>query len=210
MAKRRVHEIAKERGISSKEVIAILQKAGLDVKTAAQSVDEGDIARAFNPGAQTNGAGDGAGGERGSAAQGGAAAAGDGQGGDGAAKPQRPQRAAPPANVAGGGRRRRVVIDSQASRRPSGPAPQQQAPRRGRGRRRRTPWVEPDLNAPAPPVEEAPPAQIASGATVKEVAESLGLSAAEVIKKLMQLGEMATLTQTLSEEAIVTLAEEFD
>ena len=29
MAKKRVHEIAKERGISSKEVLAILQKAGL-------------------------------------------------------------------------------------------------------------------------------------------------------------------------------------
>ena len=214
MAKRRVHEIAKERGIPSKEVIAILQKAGLDVKTAAQSVDEGDIERAFNPGAQSNGAeaaggGNGAGEKQGGAAQaasGGSAPAGDGD----AAKPQRPQRAAPPANVGGGGRRRRVVIDSQASRRPSGPAPQQQAPRRGRGRRRRTPWVEPDLNAPAPPVEEAPPAEIQSGATVKEVAESLGLSSAEVIKKLMELGEMATLTQTLSEEAIVTLAEEFD
>jgi translation initiation factor IF-2 len=211
MAKRRVHEIAKERGIPSKEVIAILQKAGLDVKTAAQSVDEGDIERAFNPGAQTNGdavapAADGDGG----APQQPAAADGDGAEEAPAQKPQRPQRAAPPANVGGGGRRRRVVIDSQASRRPSGPMPQQQAPRRGRGRRRRTPWVEPDLNAPAPPVEEAPPAEIPSGATVKEVAESLGLSAAEVIKKLMELGEMATLTQTLSEEAIVTLAEEFD
>ena len=80
MAKRRVHEIAKERGISSKEVIAILQKAGLDVKTAAQSVDEGDIARAFNPGAQpTNGDGaSGAGGDGGAAAgQGAARGAGD-------------------------------------------------------------------------------------------------------------------------------------
>ena len=50
MAKKRVHEIAKERGISSKEVIAVLQKAGLDVKAAASSVDERDIARAFSPG----------------------------------------------------------------------------------------------------------------------------------------------------------------
>ncbi|MFL5839397.1 MAG: translation initiation factor IF-2, partial [Thermoleophilaceae bacterium] len=49
---------------------------------------------------------------------------------------------------------------------------------------------------------------IASGATVKEVAESLGLPSAEVIKKLMQLGEMATLTQTLTDEAIGVLAEE--
>src|ERR671926_318579 len=70
MAKKRVHEIAKERGISSKEVLAVLQKAGLDVKAAASSVDEGDIARAFSggngadaPGGVPRGAG--AGGRRG-------------------------------------------------------------------------------------------------------------------------------------------------
>src|SRR3954462_2479683 len=50
MAKKRVHEIARERGMSSKEVIATLQKAGLDVKAAASSVDENDVARAFNGG----------------------------------------------------------------------------------------------------------------------------------------------------------------
>src|SRR3954465_860589 len=50
MAKKRVHEIAKERGISSKEVIAVLQKAGLDVKASASSVDENDIAMAFSNG----------------------------------------------------------------------------------------------------------------------------------------------------------------
>src|SRR5881227_1266558 len=50
MAKKRVHEIAKERGISSKEVIAVLQKAGLDVKASASSVEENDIAMAFNGG----------------------------------------------------------------------------------------------------------------------------------------------------------------
>ena len=31
MAKKRVHEIAKEKGISSKEVLAVLQGAGIDV-----------------------------------------------------------------------------------------------------------------------------------------------------------------------------------
>src|SRR5918994_2310976 len=56
MAKKRVHEIAKQRGMPSKEVIAILQKAGLDVKTAAQSVDENDIAMAFNGGKKPDGA----------------------------------------------------------------------------------------------------------------------------------------------------------
>ena len=42
------------------------------------------------------------------------------------------------------------------------------------------------------------------------MAESLGLSAPDVIKKLMELGEMATLTCTLSDEAIEVLAEGFD
>src|SRR6266508_5669448 len=51
MAKKRVHQIAKEKGISSKEVLAVLQGAGLDVKAAASSVDEADVARAFGNGA---------------------------------------------------------------------------------------------------------------------------------------------------------------
>ena len=42
------------------------------------------------------------------------------------------------------------------------------------------------------------------------MAESLGLGAPEVIKKLMELGEMATLTQTLSDDAIQVLAEALD
>src|SRR5207247_3706405 len=103
----------------------------------------------------------------------------------------------------------RVVIDSQAARRPQSPPPPHQPPRRGRGRRRRTPWVEPDLTQPEPEKREEPVVDVNSGATVKEVAETLGLSSPEVIKKLMELGEMATLTQTLPDEAIQVLADEF-
>jgi translation initiation factor IF-2 len=233
MAKKRVHEIAKERGISSKEVLAVLQKAGLDVKAAASSVDEDDIKRAFSNGAESpkdeqpkqtdaKASGDGAqapapkqdapkqkpGGDQPKAERQ-AKPESQQQGGDGGQRPQRPQRR-PEQGGGGGGRRRRVVIDSQASRRPQGPPPVQQPPRRGRGRRRRTPWVEPDLTAqPEPQQQEEPATAVNSGATVKEVAESLGLGAPEVIKKLMELGEMATLTQTLSDEAIGVLAEEF-
>lgn len=229
----------------SKEVIAVLQRAGLDVKAAASSVDERDIARAFDGGDAGDGAGAGADerpaparaqapspqrgaapaqaqGSRGQAPQGGRAPQqgaapqragapqrrpeGPAQGGQRPQRPTRPQRGAP--GAPGGGGRRRVVIDSQASRRQQGPPAQQQPPRR-RGRRRRTPWVEPDLTPHEPVVQEEPAVKIPSGATVKEVAESLGLGAPEVIKKLMQLGEMATLTQTLSDDAIGVLAEEF-
>jgi translation initiation factor IF-2 len=75
--------------------------------------------------------------------------------------------------------------------------------------------VEPDLEAEAQAKLEAeqqeePAVQVRSGSTVKEVAESLQLGAPEVIKKLMELGEMATLTQTLSDEAIEVLADALD
>jgi translation initiation factor IF-2 len=52
--------------------------------------------------------------------------------------------------------------------------------------------------------------RINSGSTVKDVAEYLGVAVPEVIKKLMSLGEMATLTQTLSDDAIQVLADEFE
>ncbi len=234
MAKKRVHEIAKEKGISSKEVLAILQKAGFNVKAAASSVDEDDIVRAFSGGtagddapaepadgakapAPSSGS-DGAPSSAGTPGPNGAGAApadGAGAGGDAKRDRPRPTRAARggEAGGGGGGRRRRVVIDSQAARRDRQPPPPQQPARRGRGRRRRPQWVEPDLEAlaaarDAPREEPAVPVQ--SGSTVKEVAESLQLSSPEVIKKLMELGEMATLTQTLTDEAIEVLADAFD
>src|SRR3954451_17871865 len=205
MAKKRVHEIAKEKGIPSKEVLAKLQAAGFDVKAAASSVDEADIERAFNgETASANGE-----------AEAPAAPEGSGDGspakpaaGDSQAKRPRPTRGE--GGPGAGGRRRRVVIDSQAGRgRPGGPPPPQQPVRRGRGRRRRPQWVEPDLTA-VPEVVEQPPTEIQSVATVGQVAESLGLSPAEAIKKLMELGEMATLTQTLTDDAIEVLADGFD
>ena len=52
--------------------------------------------------------------------------------------------------------------------------------------------------------------KVNSGATVREVAESLGLGSAEVIKKLMTMGEMATLTQTLTDDSIRAIADEYD
>jgi translation initiation factor IF-2 len=106
-----------------------------------------------------------------------------------------------------GGRRRRVVIDSQASRRQS-PAPMPQQ-RRRRSRGRGAPPPEPG-DRPATAVVEAPPVKIPSGATVRDVAEHLGVPVSEVLKKLMAMGEMASITQTLSDDAIGIVAEEFD
>jgi len=62
---------------------------------------------------------------------------------------------------------------------------------------------------PAPTVEPEA-TRVNSGATVREVAETLGLAPAEVIKKLMTMGEMATLTQTLTDESVRAIADEYD
>jgi len=110
--------------------------------------------------------------------------------------------------AAGPGGRRRVVIDSQASRRT--PGQQQQPPRRQRrGRRRRGTYddtVAPLNEAAATHTDLV---RINSGSTVKDIAESMGVPVPDIIKKLMMLGEMATLTQTLSDDAVGVLAEEF-
>ena len=212
MAKKRVHEIAKAQGVTSKEVIAALAAAGVEVKAAASSVEEqvaldalgkGDgAAPAAKPDAPAKAK------AKPPAAKAEAPAAGAPKA---EAKPQ-PAAATKPAAASGGGggkRMRRVVIDSQASRRERMPAPPPQRPPRRRGGRRRRPLLE---EPPRGPVEQVEPEaiQVPSGATVRDVAETLGLNSADVIKKLMQLGEMATLTQTLSDETVGVLAEEFD
>ncbi len=45
MSKKRVHEIAKEHGLSSKELLERLQAAGVAAKAAASSVEEADALR---------------------------------------------------------------------------------------------------------------------------------------------------------------------
>src|SRR5437763_283759 len=122
---KRVHEIAKERGMAPKELLQRLQGAGIEVRAVSSSVDEAGESRVLGNG-------------------------------DGAA----------------------------------GPAP------------------DPASAAQAPAA--APPAAIpiTSGSTVKDVAEYLDVPVPEVMKKLMALGEMKTLTQTLSDESIQVLASE--
>jgi translation initiation factor IF-2 len=103
------------------------------------------------------------------------------------------------------------VIDSQAARRDhiAKTQPPPRPPRR-RGGRRRRPLLEEPSDRELKQPEEQPAIKVNSGATVREVAESLGLSAAEVIKALMKDGEMATLTQTLTDESVESIAKEFD
>ncbi len=110
----------------------------------------------------------------------------------------------------GPGGRRRVVIDSQASRRQQGGPSNQPQRRPRRGRRRRGTYDDTIAPIDNSAMEATDLIRVSSGSTVKDVAEYLGVPVPEVIKKLMSLGEMATLTQTLSDDAIQVLADEFE
>jgi translation initiation factor IF-2 len=210
MAKKRVHELAKQYDMPSAEVLKRLGDAGIEVKAAASAVDEDAADRALTGRPQAHEE------EAQKAAQSANGGKPEAEGDAAKPAPKRPTRSslqgerAPGAGGAGGVRR--VVIDSQASRRQGGPGggppgPQRRPPRRG-GRRRRGAYVEP---VPQDKASLKPDTiQVNSGSTVKDVAEYLAVPIPEVIKKLMQLGEMATLTQTLADDAIQVLADEFD
>jgi translation initiation factor IF-2 len=218
VAKKRVHEIAKDQGVSSKELLAALKAAGVEAKAAASTVEEADALKAISA-AKGNG---GAEATKKTPAQQQAPASAPKAAAPQppAAKPaaKRPSTSTKPVRAGGtqqssGGnaasKKRRVVIDSQASRREQMGGPPPQRPPRRRGGRRRRPLLEEPPMGPATPAElEA--TKVNSGATVREVAESLGLAPAEVIKKLMMMGEMATLTQTLTDDSVKAIADEYD
>jgi translation initiation factor IF-2 len=219
VAKKRVHEIAKAQGVSSKELLAVLKAAGVEAKAAASTIEEADAVKAIAA-AKGNGAK--------APAKPAAPAAAPPAAQKAAAAPPAKKAAAPvakaststkPVRPAGGpqggaaaggaAKKRRVVIDSQAARRDQMGGPPPQRPPRRRGGRRRRPLLEEPPMGPAPTVEPEA-TKVNSGATVREVAESLGLAPAEVIKKLMTMGEMATLTQTLTDESVRAIADEYD
>ena len=260
---KRVHEIAKERGLPPKEVLQRLQAAGLKVKAVSSSVDEAEARRVLGDG---NGAAQSeparpqaarteqprrdagerseSGGRESRPERGSSRGGGDGRqspraesgsqpqadsqtqpAGDGTARRsdgpagesgqhKRPTRDSLQGERAPGnaGGRRRVVIDSQASRRNTGgpPAQTNQPPRRQRrGRRRRGIYDEEAESRPSQTALAEPDAiRINSGSTVKDVAEYLSVPVPEIMKKLMALGEMKTLTTTLSDDAIQVLAAE--
>jgi translation initiation factor IF-2 len=210
VAKKRVHEIAKAQGLSSKELLAALKKAGIEAKAAASSVEEADALKALSGNGATASKAQPKAEAKPAPAQpkAEAKAAPPGQDGQPTAKPA--AKPAPAAKKpAGSPKKRRVVIDSQAARRDQmGGPPPQRPPRRRGGRRRRPLLEEPPLRTEEPAEPEA--TKVNSGATVREVAELLGLGSSEVIKKLMTMGEMATLTQTLTDESIKAIADEYD
>ncbi len=223
MSKKRVHEIAKEQGLSSRELLEKLHAAGVEAKTASSSVEEAVVLSALNNGGALATASATATAAAVTAPASSAPAAAPANESSTPAnespanpaadrvRPTRDSRTgerAPASNAAGG--RRRVVIDSQASRRQQGGPANQPQRRPRRGRRRRGTYDETIAPIDTTAIQETDLVRVNSGSTVKDVAEYFGAPVPEVIKKLMMLGEMATLTQTLSDDAIQVLADEFE
>jgi len=161
--KRKVSDIATQRGTSVDDVLAHLKKAGIEVVDGEVNVDDEALEKAY------------------------AAPAGGVR-----------RRAGGP-----GGKRRRVIIDAGASRRGGGP-------QGGRNRRRGRGRGHDRDEQPAAPVVPTGLVKVPSGSTVKDISQLLGVSTPEIIKALMGYGEMVTITQTLSDEAIEVLATDFN
>jgi translation initiation factor IF-2 len=109
---------------------------------------------------------------------------------DGRNRPNRPIRP----RQGPGGRKRRVVIEGGGARSREGRQPRD---RSGAPPRQQQPV--------APPTG---PVTVESGVTVKDLSQALGVPMGELIKILMNLGQMRTATQSLSDEEVEIIAGE--
>jgi translation initiation factor IF-2 len=112
-------------------------------------------------------------------------------------KPNRPLR--PRGGSGPGNRRRRVVIDNQAAR--------PRDPRQGGRGRDDTPRREGPRQTPVAPTG---PVSVESGVSVRDFSQALGVTMPNIIKILMNLGQMRTATQSLTDEEVELIAAELE
>ena len=203
---KRVYEIAREHNLENKDVIGRLQQAGVAVKSHSSSVEDSVYDRVFAVGANGQGetsapatAATPAGATDGATAAG----ASDQNGGGNGRVDEAPEKPAGKGRAGGNRKRRRVVIDASATNR--GPRP--------------TATEVPRTEAPKPSVAAAAEAKegesttvvkVEPGATVADLAEALGVPATRIIKILMGMGEMRTMTQTLTTDEIELIADDME
>jgi translation initiation factor IF-2 len=193
--RKRVYEIAREQSLESREVIQRLKEAGVQVKSHSSSVEDNVYERVFGTSVETPNGRTAA--QETEAQEARADAERSGHGATMAEAPAEepvsgPQQSRPQK------KRRRVVIDASA---------------RNRGARPATPAAPvPSKEPERAPVEEVEPEssgmRVEPGATVKDLGDAIGVPPTQIIKVLMGLGEMKTLTQTLSTEEIELVSEE--
>jgi translation initiation factor IF-2 len=176
----RVHELAKELGVASKDLLAALKEMGVDGLTASSSVPDQAVPRLRASG--------------------------------GKAVPEAKLKEAVEEPLPKPSPGRKKVAEAEAS-----PAPAEEAVVAD------VATAEPNgqtVGAPAPPAAEVPAAppepagpalpvlRLVHGTTPKEVADKTNRGVAEVVKALITLGEMATASQSLSDDSLTLLASE--
>jgi len=184
---KRVYEIARELDLESKEVIHRLKEAGVEVKSHSSSVEDLVYERIFGANGRSEV-------QEAEAREARTEAERSGHGESVAAAPAEEPVSAPAPKKEK--KRRRVVIDASATNRAPRPAA---APAVAR---------EPERAPVEEKPEESGGVRVEPGATVKDLGDALGVPPTQIIKVLMGLGEMKTLTQTLSTEEIELIAEE--
>jgi translation initiation factor IF-2 len=160
----RIHELAKELGAKSKELVEALGEMGYEGLTASSSVPDEAIPRLRASGGKAVPAG-----------------------------------------------RPKVVTEQQLPSRPR-PKPkpkpkaaEKEAPKEEAPETEAKAEPEPEAVVTLPDAEQAT-VRIPRGSTVKDVAEKLDVDAMDLIKKMFEAGEMVTITQSLSDEAIELIA----
>ena len=192
----RVHELAKELGVTSKEVIAALEEMGLGGRTASSAVPDEAVPRLRAsgghavPGQRVRAAVEEPKPKARSRAK-------------PKSKPAQPATLAPTPEPA-------ASISAAASARPAAAVAEpaaEPAATRGGAARTATPEEAPGAAAALSPAASAPPAtpatlRIGRAATAQELAERTGRNPVDVVKVLMGMGEMASATTSLSDDAL--------
>ncbi|HEX9823046.1 MAG TPA: translation initiation factor IF-2 [Actinomycetota bacterium] len=163
----RIHELAKELDVKSKDLLGALEEMGYGGLTASSSVPDEAVPRLRASGGKATGS-----------------------------KPKVVTEEQVPERVVTARRKAKEREAAAAAEAPPAPVVEEAPP---------APEPEP-APAPAPPAHDV--IRVTRGATAKELAEKLGLDPMQVMKKLLDVGEMVTITQSLSDEALELVAGE--
>ncbi len=169
----RIHELAKELGVQSKDIIASLAEMGFEGRTASSTVPEEAVPRIRAAGGKVR----------------------PGSRPVAATAEQLPVRRARESGEAEGDEGGNGQVGSEVA-----------ASLTTEGRAAEAPPAEVEVAEPEPEVPA--PVRVSRGATPQELADRLGSSAAEIVKVLFSAGEMVTITQSLTDEAIELVAAE--
>ena len=205
MAKPRVHELAKELGLTSKEVLAHLEKIGAAVKSHASTVDEDTAAQVRSD------LGNGAAPAKKTTAKKTTAKKTTAKAPAKKPEPKAPEKPKPapkpkaePKPVP---KPEPVPQEAPAVAAEEASAAGEPDSTTGEDRDEAAAAATPEVVAESPPAA-ADVLKVHRGITVKDFAEKVDRPPAEIVKTLLGLGEMVSVTQSMSDEAVMLVADE--